>query len=67
MTTQTLSGYLASAAAITFSGTQTLNSLTDNEYTDLSDEIDNSTNKYAFADLYREDCAERVHTDRSQS
>lgn len=52
MTTLKLSGYFASAAAITFSGTQQLNSLADNEYTDLSDEIDNSTNKYAYVDLY---------------
>lgn len=54
MANMTLSGYLASAASVTFSGTQTLNSLADNEYTDLSDEIDNSTNKYAFADFYLE-------------
>lgn len=47
-----LSGYEAAAAAIVFSGTQQLNSLADNEYTDLSDEIDNSTNLYAFVDLY---------------
>lgn len=46
------SGYLATAAALTFSGTQTLNSLADNEYTNLSDEVDNSTNKYLFADFY---------------
>jgi len=53
MTTLTVkkSGYLAAAAAVAFSGTQTLNSLTDNEWTDLSDEIDNSTNKYASVDL----------------
>lgn len=46
-----LSGYKASATAVVFSGTQTLASLADNEFTDLSDEIDNSTNLYAFADL----------------
>lgn len=51
MTTLKLSGYLASAVAVVFSGTQQLTSLADNEWTDLSDEIDNSTNKYAFADL----------------
>jgi hypothetical protein len=51
MTTEKLSGYLTTEAAITFSGTQQLNSLADNEYTDLSDEIDNSTNKYAMVDL----------------
>jgi len=48
---QKLSGYLAAEAAITFSGTQQLNSLADNEYTDLSDEIDNSTNLYEAVDL----------------
>lgn len=48
------SGYLATAAAVVFSGTQTLVSLTDNEFTDLSDEIDNTTNKYVYDDLYLE-------------
>lgn len=47
----TLSGYLAAAQTVTFSGTQTLNSLLDNEWTNWSDEIDNSTNKYPLADL----------------
>lgn len=46
-----LTGYLASESAIVFSGTQQLDSAADNEWTDLSDEIDNSTNKYAHADL----------------
>ena len=46
-----LTGYLASEAAIVFAGTQQLDSLADNEYTDLSNEIDNSTNKYAYVDL----------------
>lgn len=46
-----LSGYLATEAAIVFAGTQQLDSLTDNEYTDLSNEIDNSTNKYAYVDI----------------
>lgn len=54
MTTQTLSGYLAAAAAVVFSGTQQINSLTDNEYTDLSDELDNTTPKYELVDLYLE-------------
>ena len=45
------SGYLASEAALVFSGTQTLASLADNEYADWSDEIDNSTNLYMFADI----------------
>ena len=51
MSTLKLSGYLASAVAVVFSGTQQLTSLADNEWTNLSDEIDNSTNKYAFCDL----------------
>ena len=46
------SGYLAAAAAVSFTGTQTLASLGDGEWTNLSDEIDNSTNKYALVDLY---------------
>lgn len=50
-TTLKNAGYLTTEAAITFSGTQQLNSLTDNEYTDLSDEIDNSTNLYYAVDL----------------
>lgn len=50
-TTLKLAGYLATEAAITFSGTQQLVSLADNEYTDLSDEIDNSTNLYEMVDL----------------
>lgn len=51
MATMTLSGYSAAEAAITWSSGQTLVSLTDNEFTDLSDEIDNETNKYPYADL----------------
>lgn len=52
MTTLKLSGYLATAQTVAWTGaTQKIDSLTDNEWTDLSDEIDNSTNKYAFADL----------------
>lgn len=55
MTTLKHSGYLASESAIVFSGTQQLNSLTDNEYTDLSDEIDNNAGgtgvKYFSVDL----------------
>lgn len=47
----TRSGYLASAATVVWTSGQAIDSLTDNEYTDLSDEIDNSTNKYMFADL----------------
>jgi hypothetical protein len=51
MATLTRSGYLASAAAITWASGQTLNSAASNEWTDLSDEIDNSTNKYWAVDL----------------
>lgn len=54
MANLTLSGYLAAAAALAWSSGQSLTSLTDNEYTDLCDEIDNSTNKYLRADLYIE-------------
>lgn len=51
-TTLKLSGYLASAVAVTWtSATQKIDSLTDNEWTDLSDEIDNTTNLYAAADI----------------
>ena len=51
-TTLKLSGYLASAVAVTWTGaTQKIDSLTDNEWTDLSDEVNNTTNLYAFADL----------------
>jgi hypothetical protein len=50
-----LSGYLASASSVAWTGaTQKIDSLADNEWTDLSDEINNSTNKYPFADLYLE-------------
>lgn len=48
----TLSGYLAAAIAVTWATGQALNSLTSTEWTDLSDEIDNSTLKYALADLF---------------
>lgn len=51
MANLTRSGYLATASSIAWASGQALNSLTDNEYTDLSDEIDNSTNKYMFADV----------------
>jgi hypothetical protein len=51
MADATLSGYKAAAASIAWTSGQSLASLTDNEWTDLSDEIDNSTNKYLFADL----------------
>lgn len=52
MTTLKNSGYLTTASAVAWTGaTQKIDSLTDNEWTDLSDEIDNSTNKYFAADL----------------
>lgn len=51
MATLTNSGYLADAITVAFTGAQTLASLADNEWTHLSDEVDNSTTKYAYADL----------------
>lgn len=51
MATATWSGYQAAAQEVTFSGTQTLVSLLDNEWTNESDVIDNSTTKYLFADF----------------
>lgn len=45
------SGYLASASALVWTSGQSLDSLTNDEFTDLSDEIDNSTNKYYLVDL----------------
>lgn len=47
-------GYQAASTSIAFSGTQTLASLADNEWTDLSDEIDNTTNLYVMADFFFE-------------
>lgn len=47
-------GYQASATAVSFTGTQTLASLTDNEWTNESDAIDNTTNKYVMADFFFE-------------
>lgn len=49
--TERLSGYLATAISIAWDSGQTLNSAADNEYTDLSDEVDNSTNKYPRCDV----------------
>ena len=48
------SGYLAAAAAVAWASGTTLTSLASNGWTSLSDEIDNSTNKYALADIYVE-------------
>jgi len=51
-TTLKLAGYQATAQTVAWTGaTQKIDSLTDNEWTDLSDEIDNSTNLYAYAQL----------------
>lgn len=44
-------GYQAAAANLVWTSGQSLDSLTDDEWTDLTDEIDNSTSKYAEADL----------------
>jgi len=51
MADATLSGYKAAATAIAWTSGQGLDSLTDNEWTDESDAIDNSTNLYIFADI----------------
>jgi hypothetical protein len=52
MTTLKLSGYLATAQTVAWTGaTQKIDSLADNEWTDLSDEYDNSTTKYPHADI----------------
>lgn len=51
MANVTNSGYLASAVTVTFSGTQTLASLADNEWVDASDANDNGTTKYLRADF----------------
>jgi len=45
------SGYKAAAQAVVFSGTRTLVSLADNEWTDIGDEVDNSVTKYMMMDL----------------
>lgn len=47
-----LSGYKATAASVVWtSPTQDFNGLADGEWCSLSDEIDNSSNLYAYADL----------------
>lgn len=51
-TTLKLAGYQTTAQTVAFTAaTQKIDSLTDNEWTDLSDEIDNTTNLYAFCQL----------------
>ena len=44
-------GYLAAAQTVSWTSGQSLNSATDNEWTDLSDAIDNTSNLYPFADF----------------
>jgi hypothetical protein len=44
-------GYQVAIQSIAWAAGQSLASLTDNEWTDLSDEIDNSTNKYVTMDI----------------
>ena len=51
--TAKLSGYQAAATAVTWTSGG-LASLATNTYSDLSDEIDNSTTKYTHVDLYME-------------
>jgi len=43
--------YASAEVAVVFSGTQQIDSLTDNEWTDLSDEVDNSTDGFHEMDL----------------
>jgi len=51
MTDVVNSGYKAEAQAVVFSGTRTLNALANDEWTDLSDAIDNSVSRYLYADF----------------
>lgn len=44
-------GYQAAIASVTWAAGQDLDSLTDGEWTDLSDEINNSTTKYTMVDF----------------
>lgn len=43
--------YQANLTDVVWSSGQSINGLTDNEWSDLSDEIDNTTNRYVMADL----------------
>lgn len=45
------SGYLTTPITISWSAGQSLDSLADNEFTDLSDEIDNTSNLYKVSDF----------------
>lgn len=47
-----LSGYKVTEVSIAWTSGQALDSLADNETTDLSDEVDNSTTLYALADVH---------------
>lgn len=51
MATLQQTGYQAAVQTIAWTSTQGLDGLTDNEWTDLSDAIDNSTNRYVEVDL----------------
>ena len=51
MGTLSLSGYEASAVTVAWTSGQSLDSLTDDETTDLSDAFDNSSSNYALADV----------------
>ena len=44
-------GYLAAVTNVAWTSGQTLDSLTNDEWTDLSDEVDNGTNLYTEVDL----------------
>lgn len=44
-------GYQVAAQTITWAAGQSLDSLVDDEWTDLSDEIDNTTDKYTLVDI----------------
>lgn len=46
-----LSGYYATAAALAWTSGQALDSAVNNEWTDLADELDNSSEKALFEDL----------------
>ncbi len=50
MVDSVLSGYLAVSQSVAFSGTRTLVSLASEEFTDLSDVIDNSLTGYMFSE-----------------
>lgn len=54
MANLTLSGYLVTEVTIAWSSGQAINSLTDNEYTDLSDEETNASTLYRKCDVRME-------------